>query len=137
MPDLFKEIVPSILQTKKNVFVDEPDHKDYKAFVVNRALSFHMDCVLYANEMNLYPGLDPDMQFQYLLNSIRPMKRKFQPWQKSEVLKDIECVKQYFGYSNEKAKQAMRILSNEQIAEIKEKTNTGGVNSNDRNTRLS
>ena len=137
MPDLFKEIVPSILQTKKNVFADEPDYSDYKAFVVNRALSFHMDCILYANEMNLYPGLDSDMQYQYLLNTVRSMKRKFQPWQKSEVLKDIECVKQYFGYSNEKAKQAMRILSDEQIAEIKAKTNTGGVNNNDRNTGLS
>jgi hypothetical protein len=96
-----------------------------------------MDCILYANEMNLYPGLDPDMQYQYLLNTVRSMKRKFQPWQKSEVLKDIECVKQYFGYSNEKAKQAMRILSDEQIAETKAKTNTGGVINNARNTGLS
>ena len=55
LPDLFKEVVPSILQTKKNVFSDEHEYKDYKAFMVNRALSFHMDCVLYANEMNLYP----------------------------------------------------------------------------------
>jgi len=136
MPDLFKEIVPSILQTKKNVFNEEREYKDYKPFMVNRALSFHMDCVLYANELNLNSGLDSDMQYQYLLNTIRPMKRKFQPWQKAEVLKDIECVKQYFGYSNEKAKQALRILTDEQIAEIKAKTNTGGVN-NDRNTRPS
>jgi len=136
MPDLFKEIVPSILQTKKNVFNEEREYKDYKPFMVNRALSFHMDCVLYANELNLNSGLDSDMQYQYLLNTIRPMKRKFQPWQKAEVLKDIECVKQYFGYSNEKAKEALRILNDEQIAEIKAKTNKGGVN-NDRNTRPS
>jgi hypothetical protein len=136
MPDLFKDIVPSILQTKKNVFVDDKDYKDYKAYVVNRALSFHMDCILYANEMNLHPGLDSDMQYQYLLNTIRPMKRKFQPWQKQEVLKDLECVKQYFGYSNDKAKEALRILTDEQIADIKARTSTGGVN-NDRNTRLS
>lgn len=127
MPDLFKEVVPSILQTKKNVFSDEHEYKDYKAFMVNRALSFHMDCVLYANEMNLYPDLDSDMQYQYLLNTIRPMKRKFQPWQKAEVLKDIECVKQYFGYSNEKAKEALRILTDEQIQEIRIRTDVGGT----------
>ena len=135
MPDLFKEIVPSILQTKKNVF--DGDYKDYKAFMVNRALSYHMDCVLYANEMNIRPGLDSDMQYQYLLNTIRSVKRKFQPWQKTEVLKDLECVKVYFGYSNEKAKDALRILTEDQIAEIRAKTNIGGVNNNDRNTRLS
>jgi hypothetical protein len=128
MPDLFKEIVPSILQTKKSVFQDQYDYKDYKPFVVNRALSYHMDCVLYVNEMNIHTGIDQDMQYSYLLNTIRPMKRKFQPWQKSEVDKDIECVKQYFGYSNEKAKDALRILTKEQIADIRAKTTKGGVN---------
>jgi hypothetical protein len=128
MPDLFKEIIPSILQTKKNVLIDDLDVKDYKPFMVNRALSYHMDCVLYANEMNLYPEIPSDMQYQYFLNTIRPMKRKFQPWQKSSVERDLECVKQYFGYSNEKAKEALRILNDEQIAEIKAKTTKGGVN---------
>jgi hypothetical protein len=128
MPDLFKEIIPSILQTKKNVFEDDQSYKDYTTFVINRALSYHMDCVLYANEMNIHNGLDKDMQYQYLLNTIRPMKRKFQKWQKAEVNNDIECVKQYFGYSNERAKEALRILNNEQLAEIREKTNKGGVN---------
>ena len=128
MPDLFKEILPSILEKKKSVFRDELDYKDYKPFLINRALSYHMDCVLYVNEMNINNSLDVDMQYQYLLNTIRPMKRKFQPWQKSEVDKDIECVKQYFGYSNEKAKEALRILTDEQVAEIKIKTTKGGVN---------
>jgi hypothetical protein len=128
MPDLFKEIVPSILQTKKSVFQDDYDYKDYKPFVVNRALSYHMDCVGYVNEMNVHSGLDSDMQYQYLLNTIRPMKRKFQPWQKSEVDRDIESVKLYFGFSNAKAKEALRILNDDQIAEIKAKTNKGGVN---------
>ena len=128
MPDLFKEIVPSILQTKKSVFRDQLDYKDYKAFMVNRALSYHMDCILYANEMNKNSSLDVDMQYSYLLNTIRPMKRKFQSWQRTSVDKDIECVKQYFGYSNEKAKEALRILTEEQIAEIRIKTDKGGVN---------
>ena len=128
MPDLFKDIIPSILQTKKNVLQDEIDVKDYTPFVVNRALSYHMDCILYANEMNLYPEMDKDLQYQYLLNTIRSMKRKFQPWQKSSADKDLECVKEYFGYSNQKAKEALRILNDEQIAEIKANTIKGGVN---------
>ena len=127
MPDLFKEILPSILQTKESVFRDELDYKEYKPFIVNRALSYHMDCILYVNEMNKNPGIEPDMQYSYLLNTVRSMKRKFQPWQKTSTDKDIECVKQYFGYSNEKAKEALRILNDEQIADIRAKTNKGGV----------
>ena len=127
MPDLFKEIVPSILQSKKNVFENDPDLKDYNPFIINRALSFHPDCIPYVEEMNRLHFLDKDMQYQYLINTIRPMKRKFAPWQKAQVEKDIECVKEYFGYSNKKAREAMRILTNEQIDEIKRKTDKGGV----------
>jgi len=108
----------------------ELEFKDYAPFIVNRSLSYHLDCVLYANEMNLYPGVDKDMQYQYFLNSIRPMKRGFQPWQKSKTDENIECVKAYFGYSNAKAKEALRILTDEQIAVIKTKTDTGGVKNN-------
>jgi len=78
--------------------------------------------------MNLNSGLDKDMQYKYLLNSVRPMKRKFQPWQKSNVVNDLDCVKEYFGYSNVKAKEALRILSDEQLRQIREKTHKGGVN---------
>lgn len=127
MPDLFKDIIPSILQTKKCIINDDIDAKDYNPFIVNRALSYHLDCVPYVNEMNLYPELDKDMQYQYYLNNIRQMKRKFQPWQKSELDKNIECVKIYFGYSDQKAKDALKILTEEQIAEIKIKTDKGGV----------
>ena len=103
------------------------DFVDYAPFIVNRSLSYHLDCILYAQEMNLYPSIDKDMQYQYLLNSIRPMKRKFAPWQKSKMEENIECIKTYFGYSNQKAKEALRILTDEQIAEIKRKTDKGGV----------
>ena len=127
MPDLFKEIVPSILQSKKNVFETERDYKDYKPFLVNRILSGHMDCILYANEMNLHPRLDADMQYQYLLNTIRPMKRKFQTWNKADILENLECVKIYFGYSDEKAKQALKILTDEQIDQIKKSVDIGGI----------
>ena len=108
------------------------DYRDYDPFLINRSLSNHLDCVLHVNEMNMWPGLDKDMQYQDLLNSIRPMKRKFVPWQKADSDKDIECVKIYFGYSNAKAKEALRILTDEQIAEIKTKIDTGGVKNNDR-----
>jgi len=127
MPDLFKEIIPSILQTGKSVMETEQDYKDYAPYLVNRSLSYHVDCILYVNELNCWPSLDKDMQYQYLLNTIRPMKRKFQPWQKANRDKDIECVKLYFGYSDEKAKEALRILNEEQIAEIRKRTDKGGV----------
>ena len=118
------DFVNLVLHTKKPD--DELDFKDYAPFIVNRSLSYHIDCVLYANEMNLWPSTDKDMQYQYLLNSIRPMKRKFAPWQKSKNDENIDCVKTYFGYSNQKAKEALRILTDEQIAEIKRKTDKGG-----------
>lgn len=124
MADLFKDIVPSILQTKKDVLDNE---KDYAAFVVNRSLSYHMDCILYANQMNINHGLPKKLQYQYLLQSVRPIKRKFEKWQKATNIKDIEYVKEYFGYSNEKAKEAMRLLSNEDLQIIKNKLDKGGV----------
>lgn len=130
MADLFTEIVPSILQTKVNYLRDDVDLKEYSPFMVNRALSYHMDCVLYANEMNKHHSIDKDMQYQYLLNTIRSMKRKFQPWQKSEKEKDIDCVKTYFSYSNQKAKDALRVLSKEQISQIKELVDIGGTQKN-------
>jgi hypothetical protein len=127
MADIFKEVVPSILQSKKDVLLDEHDEKDYNPYIVNRALSYHLDCILYVNQMNMNHLLDKKLQYHYLLNSIRQMKRKFQPWQKSETDKNLDCVKEYFGYSNSKAKEALRILSNEQIAYIKTKIEKGGV----------
>ena len=118
------DFVNLVLHAKKPD--DELDFKDYAPFIVNRSLSYHIDCVLYSNEMNLWPSTDKDMQYQYLLNSIRPMKRKFAPWQKSKNDENIDCVKTYFGYSNQKAKEALRILTDEQITEIKRKTDKGG-----------
>ena len=121
------EYVDLILHKTKAEY-ESLDFKDYTPFIVNRSLSYHVDCILYVNEMNLYPEMDKDLQYQYLLNTIRSMKRKFQPWQKASADKDLECVKEYFGYSNQKAKEALRILNDEQIAEIKANTIKGGVN---------
>lgn len=129
MADLFKEILPSILETKKPVYdlKSEIASSDYNAYIINRALCAHIDCVPYVNQMNINHSLDSNLQYQYLLNTIRPYKRKFQPWSKADKLDDLDCVKEYFGYSNEKAKEALRILTDEQIAFIKEKTEKGGV----------
>ena len=117
-----------VVLNKRNKFSDEElDFKSYKPFLINRSLSYQLDCILYVNELNMNHHLPETLQFQYLLNTIRPMKRKFHAWQKQAAVKDLDCVKEYFGYSNEKAKEALRVLSDEQIALIKEKIDKGGV----------
>ena len=125
--DLFKDIIHSILVTKKCVINDIVDQNDYIPFIVNRALSYHMDCIFYANDINLHHSLDKDMQYQYLLNSVRPLKRKFKPWQKQNPIDDLVHIKKYFGYSNNKAKQALTILTEDQLIDIRLKTMEGGV----------
>lgn len=127
MIDLFKDIIPSIQQTKKVVITQE-NERDYVPFVVNRSISFHMDMVMPANQMNLQPSTDNLLQYHYLLNTVRAYKRPFQKWQKREIIENLEAIKEYFGYSNEKAKEALTILSNAQIEEIKKSLNKGGLN---------
>lgn len=124
MTDLFKEIIPSILQTKKDCLVDE---KDYVPFVVNKALSFHYDCIMAANEMNAHPNLDRNLQYHYYLNTIRPYKRPFQKWLKREMIDDIEAIKEYYGYSNEKAKDVLPLLSKDHLEVIRQKIDKGGM----------
>lgn len=120
---LFKETIPSILQTKKYSYLEET----YNPYVVNKALSYHSDCVMYANMMNMCASIDSELQYQYLLNTIRGMKRNFQPWQKATSVEDLDCIKEYYGYSNVKAKEALRILNKDQISLIKQKLDKGGV----------
>lgn len=125
MSDLFKDIIPSILQTKNHVLEND---KEYSAFVVNRAISFHYDCVLQANEMNQYPSLPANMQYQFLLNSIRGYKRPFRKWEKRETIENLDAVKEYYNYSNQKAKDALVLLDATQIETIKKEINKGGIN---------
>lgn len=125
MTDLFKDIIPSILQTKNNV-LENP--KDYAPFIVNRAISFHYDCVMQANEMNKNPSLPPDMQYQFLLNTIRGYKRPFRKWEKRETIDDLEAVREYYNYSYKKAKEAMVLLNAAQLEEIKKRIYKGGTN---------
>ena len=125
MSDLFKDIIPSILHNKNH---DLDNEKDYHAFVINKALSFHYDCVFQANEMNKYPGLPATLQYQYLLNTIRGYKRPFRKWEKRETIDDLEAVKEYYNYSYEKAKEALVLLSNAQKEAIRKAIDKGGKN---------
>jgi hypothetical protein len=124
--DLFKDIIPSILQTKKSV-ITQDNEKDYPSFIVNKALSFHSDCLHYANEMNKVPHVDRLLQYQYLINSIRGYKRPFQKWHKRETIDSLQAIKEYYGYSNIKAKEALMVLSDDQIDDIIRSTNKGGM----------
>ena len=128
MYDLFKDYLPAINHTKKNLMnSDDPMwEKKYPAFMVNKVLSGFSDTIMLTNEMNRNHFLDRDMQFQFLLNSIRSKKR-FTPFLRASKIKDIECVKEYYGYSNEKAKSALDILTKEQLKLIKERLYKGGT----------
>ena len=128
MYDLFKDYLPAINHTKKNLMnSDDPMwEKKYPAFMVNKVLSGFQDTVMLCNEMNRNHFLDRDMQFQFLLNSIRSKKR-FTPFLRASKIKDIECVKEYYGYSNEKAKSALDILTKEQLKLIKARLYKGGT----------
>ena len=122
-----KDWLNSINFTKENLIRDDPSlSKDYPPFIINRCLSGHIDCVMYANEMNIHNHLDKDMQYSFYLNSLRKRKR-FSPWLRKDKVKDLECVKQYYGYSNEKASQALKILNKEQLDFIKQRLETGGT----------
>jgi hypothetical protein len=116
-----------ILQGKKQLIVDEVTEKGYEPFLTNRALSQHKDCVLFANEMNQRHHLDKKMQNDFLLNTIRSVKRPFAKWAKSEKNDDIACVKLVYGLSDSKARDALRLLTKEQIQQLKKETFTGGL----------
>ena len=120
------DYVNQILYGKKDLIVDELTEKDYIPFLINRSLSYHKDCIIYANEMNRRHFLDKKLQNHFLINTIRSHKRPFAKWVKSDKSEDIECVKLVYGLSDSKAREALRLLSDEQIQKLKEKTNTGG-----------
>jgi len=121
-----KDWLNSINFNKQNLIEEDPDAiKDYPPYIVNRCLSGHLDCVLFANEMNKYSFLDKDMQYSFYLNILRKKKR-FSPWLRKDKVTDLEIIKQYYGYSNEKASNALKILTPEQIKFIKQRLETGG-----------
>ena len=120
------EYIKAINETKQDVMLTSQDEKKYSAFIVNRGLSFFMDTIFQVNEVNRNHHLDSRLQFDYLLNSIR-QKKRYSKWLKPEKLNDLDIVKEYYGFGNEKAKNALLVLSEDQLAYIKDKLNQGGV----------
>ena len=119
------DFLNAINDTKKQLITDDLSEKQYNAFMVNRGLSYFHDTVLLANEMNRYHHLDNKLVFDFLINSIRKKKR-FSKWFKPNEADVIEVVKEYYGYSNEKARQALTLLSEKQLNELKKRTHKGG-----------
>jgi Bacteriophage clamp loader A subunit len=105
---------------------ENPDSESqYPPYIVNRCLSGFIDTIMYSNEMNINNFLDKKLQYDFYINIVRPKKR-FTPWLKKEKLEDLELVKQYYGYSNEKARTALRILTEQQLEFIRTKLDKGG-----------
>ena len=122
-----KDWLNSINFTKENLIEEDPSvKKDYSPYIINRCLSGNLDCILFVNEMNKYSFLDKDMQYSFYLNTLRKKKR-FSPWLRKDKVTDLEIIKQYYGYSNEKASQALKKLTPEQIKFIKQRLETGGM----------
>ena len=120
------DFVNAIQYSKENLIVDDWSEKQYNPFIVNNSLSFGADTVIPANEMNSRPHVEKRLQFDFLINTIRPRKR-YNKWVKADKIEDLEVVKQYYNYNTDKALQALKILSPEQINNIKERLNTGGL----------
>ena len=115
------------INSHKDIMKDDAlTEKEYTPFLVNRGLSFFQDTILQVNEMNRCHFLDKKLQFDYLLNNIRPRSR-WSKWLKPSKIENLEIVKTYFGFGNEKAKDALEVLSDTQIEEIKTLFTEGGV----------
>lgn len=119
------EYVNAINTGKKDIMIDDLAEKSYSGYTINRSLSYFNDTVLAANEMNKHHHLDKKLQFHFLINIIRKRKR-FSKWDKPELVSDVEVVKEYYGYSNEKARQVLPLLSSDQIMNLREKVYKGG-----------
>ncbi len=120
-----KDWLNSINFTKENLIEDPEAISSYPPYIINRCLSGHLDTVLFANEMNKYSNLDKDMQYSFFLYTLRKRKR-FSPWLKKEQIEDLDLVKKHYGYSNEKAKIAVTLLTKTQLEYIRNKHDMGG-----------
>jgi len=117
------EIIKAISSTKENILENE---KDYNGFMVNRGLSYFPDTVIYANEMNKYHHLDSRLQFDFLINIVRKRNR-FSKWNKSIESENISAIKKFYGYSNEKARDVLPLLSDENLKIIRGRIQHGGI----------
>ena len=124
-----KDYLKAVNQTKEPLMdgEDEEWERKYPPFIVNKCVGAFPDTIMLVNEINQLPNVDKKLQFDFLINSLRPRKR-FTPWLKANKLENLEYVKEFYGYNNEKAKSALDILSDEQISAIKTKLNKGGTN---------
>jgi len=122
-----KEYLKAVNQTKEPLMDgdDEEWERKYPPFIVNKCVGAFPDTIMLVNEINQLPNLDKKLQFDFLINSLRPRKR-FTPWLKATKLENLEYVKEFYGYNNEKAKVALDILDDEQISAIKQKMRKGG-----------
>lgn len=121
----FFDYLNSINTGKDSIMLDDLDEKAYNAFMVNRGLSYFYDTVIIANEMNINHHMDYKLQYDFLRNLVRKKKR-FSKWAKPIQIEDLDAVKEYYGYSNDKARAALKILKPDQIKEIKRKIHKGG-----------
>jgi len=119
------DYLKSINDTKDDIMIGEQAEKDYNPFMVNRGLGYFYDTVALANVMNQYHNIDKKLQYHFFINTVRKRKR-FSKWKKPETHSDIEVIKEYYGYSNDKARQVLSLISPEQIKIIKEKVSKGG-----------
>ena len=119
------DYVNAINYNKKDIMVDDIAEKEYNPYIINKALSFFPDTILFANEMNKYHHLDHRLQFDFFINIIRK-KQRFSKWLKPNEVENLQLIKDCYGYSNEKAKSVLTLLSNEQIDELKTRMNKGG-----------
>ena len=132
--DIFKDCLPSILETKKYKLLTETEEKEYVPFLVNRALSYHIDCLKFAQELNSYPSLDNKLQYDYLFHTIRPYKRNFKKWVKSGNYENTKLVQEYYNYSYKKAREVADLISEDQLEHIRKQLDKGGVDR--KSTRL-
>ena len=121
-----KDWLNSINVTKNNIIDDDPSvTKEYPPYIINKCMSGHIDTIIYANEMNMNHSVDKKLQYDFYINIVRKRKR-FSPWINKDKIKDLDVVKSYYGYSNEKAEQALKILTKDQLNYIKSKFEIGG-----------
>jgi hypothetical protein len=127
-----KDYLNSINYSKEKLLdsEDEQWEKKYPPFIINKCVAPFPDTILLVNELNQLHHVDKKLQYDFLLNSLRSRKR-YTPWMKAKKLKNLEYVKEFYGYNNEKAKIALDILNDEQISAIKQKMIKGGKNGRD------
>lgn len=129
--DIFKELIPSIIQKKEYILSSEGE-KEYNPFLVNKALSNHMDTLYHSIQMNMNPNLDKRLQYDYLFYSVKAYKRPYQKWVKCVENSNLKYIKEYYGYSTSKAIQVLPLLSKDKLDFIKSKLDKGGKTPNNK-----